>query len=145
MEQVTSENIQELKENEIFVFGSNMKGFHGAGAAKIAYEKFGAEMGKCMGLMGNSFGIPTKDYDYRITLSLVEIEAAIKEFIKFAKDRTDLIFYVTQIGCGYAGYKPDSIALFFKECVDLKNVYLPKVFINIIKKNDKKGNQNLFR
>lgn len=58
---ITPENIQTLKENEVFVFGSNLAGIHGAGAAKLAYEKFGAIKGQGFGLQGQSFAIPTKD------------------------------------------------------------------------------------
>lgn len=133
MMRITPNNIQELKENEIFVFGSNLSGIHGKGAARLAYDKFGAIWGESEGLQGQSYAIPTKDKSVKNTLKIDYIVDYINNFITFAKNNQNLIFFVTEIGCGYAGYKPKDIAPLFNNCKDLDNVYLPDSFWNIIK------------
>jgi hypothetical protein len=126
---ISPDNITELKDNEVFVFGSNEAGIHGAGAAKLAREKFGAEGGNGFGLQGKSYAIPTKDYNI-ITLDLIEIKDYVNSFLLFAKERMDLIFLVTEIGCGLAGYHPRDIAPLFKNASE--NVFLPKRFVDIL-------------
>jgi hypothetical protein len=121
----TPDNIVTLKPNEVFVFGSNEAGIHGAGAAKLALNKFGAEWGNGIGLQGQSYAIPTKDFDIR-TLSLDLIKHYVDEFLEFAKYNPDFTFFVTQIGCGLAGRTPKEIAPMFK--THSNNVILPKVF-----------------
>ena len=128
---ITPNNITELKENEIFVFGSNESGRHGKGAAKTALG-WGAKWGQARGLQGKTYGIPTKDHSVRITLPISKIQIYVNEFIEFAKKRQDLIFLVTEIGCGLAGYKPKDIAPLFKEAKDIENIYLPERFIRFI-------------
>ena len=128
---ITPNNITELKENEIFVFGSNESGRHGKGAAKTALG-WGAKWGQARGLQGKTYGIPTKDHSVRITLPISKIQIYVDEFIEFAKKRQDLIFLVTEIGCGLAGYKPKDIAPLFKEAKDIENIYLPERFIRFI-------------
>lgn len=124
---IIPENIKLLKENEIFVFGSNYAGRHGAGAALTAYRKFGAKYGQGTGLMGQSYGIATKDRNLNV-LSLDKIEIQINKFLKFANENPDKHFLVTQIGCGLAGYKPSQIApLFFNDEIP-ENVSLPESF-----------------
>lgn len=123
-------NIISLKDNEIFVFGSNLSGFHGGGAAKLALDKFGAVYGNGSGLQGKSYAIPTKDFFIRRTLSLKEIEPYVFDFYNFAKNNKELTFLVTLIGCGLAGYTPKDIAYMFEKFLDLENVYLPKEFVN---------------
>lgn len=98
---------------QIFVFGSNEGGFHGAGAAKLAYEKFGARWGKSYGHHGDSWAIPTKD-DQIQTMPLSRIEDYVKGFLAYARGHPKLTFKVTQIGCGLAGFKPSDIAPMFK-------------------------------
>lgn len=123
--------IKTLEKNQVFVFGSNYSGNHGKGAALQA-QQFGAKKGIGEGLMGQSYGLPTKPYSVRVSLPLAQIKEHVKTFIKFAKERTDLVFLVTEIGCGLAGYKPKEIAPMFKECKDLENVYLPQTFWEIL-------------
>ncbi|WP_276122648.1 A1S_2505 family phage non-structural protein [Pararhizobium qamdonense] len=89
---------------DIFVFGSNLAGIHGAGAAKFAKNFHGAIYGQGIGLQGKSYGIPTKDRRIE-TLPLSEVRRHVNDFIVFAKSRPDLTFEVTPIGCGLAGYK----------------------------------------
>ena len=55
----TPENITSLDEDEVFVFGSNLAGMHAGGAARVAYERFGAVMGQGVGMQGQSYAIPT--------------------------------------------------------------------------------------
>ena len=125
----TPNKITSLQPNEIFVFGSNEAGIHGAGAARFAWQKFGAVMGEAFGLYGKSFAIPTKDINIE-TLPLHNISQYVQSFLIIAKKRSDLTFYVTEIGCGLAGYKPKDIAPFFRNIP--QNVILPKRFIDII-------------
>jgi hypothetical protein len=99
--------------NRVFVFGSNLAGRHGAGAALTAYEKYGAVWGRGEGLWGDSYAIPTKSVEL-FTLPLVMIQYHIKRFIDAANCRPDLYFFVTRIGCGLAGYTDDQIAPMFK-------------------------------
>ena len=101
-----------LPAGTIFVFGSNLSGFHGAGAALTALKQFGAVYGIGIGLQGRSYGIPTKDYRIR-TLPLNAITEHVNEFIKFTHSN-DYMYYVTPIGTGLAGYIHDVIAPMFK-------------------------------
>lgn len=108
---------------EIFVFGSNLAGRHGAGAAKAAHRFYGAIYGQGIGLQGDSYAIPTKDEKIQ-TLPLPQIHLHVLDFIEFAKQRSDLRFIVTRIGCGLAGYTDDQIAPFFRTAPE--NVTLPE-------------------
>ena len=116
----TPEFITELQPNEIFVFGSNLKGMHGGGAAYIAYRKFGAIMGQGVGLQGQSYGIPTMQG------GVETIRPSVDEFIAFAKDHPDLTFLVTRIGCGIAGFTDEEIAPLFVKAREVENIVLPK-------------------
>ena len=127
IERTTPDIITKLNDNEIFIFGSNLSGRHGKGAAKTALG-WGAKWGQAKGLQGRTYGIPTKDASIRRTLTIEEIKPFVDEFIEFAKANENLIFLVTAIGCGLAGYKPKDIAPLFAECVNLKNVKLPQRF-----------------
>lgn len=120
---ISPDFITELKENEIFVFGSNLEGMHGGGAALIAYNKFGAIWGQGVGLQGQSYGIPTMHGGVDV------IKPYVDEFIEFAKSHPKLIFLVTRIGCGIAGFRDEEIAPLFKDAKELENVYLPKGWI----------------
>lgn len=112
---------------EIFVFGSNLAGRHGKGAALAARLNYGAIYGQGEGMQGRSYAIPTKDEGLR-TLPLGFIAAHVVRFLKFASDHPELTFKVTAIGCGLAGYKPDQIAWMFVPCPE--NVILPVEFRN---------------
>ena len=107
---------------DIFVFGSNLAGIHGAGAALYAVKHHGAIYGQGIGLQGNSYGIPTKDRSIR-TLPLFIIDTHVCTFINFAKKNPQLTFNVTRIGCGLAGYKDFQIAPMFTGAPD--NCKLP--------------------
>jgi hypothetical protein len=109
----------------IFVFGSNMAGRHGKGAALHARKHHGAIYGQGIGRQGNSYAIPTKDANLK-TLSLLDIFQHVEEFKSYARANPDLRFQVTAIGCGLAGYKPGQIAPFFKDAPE--NCELPFEF-----------------
>lgn len=98
--------------NDVFVFGSNLAGRHGAGDAKVAMQ-FGAIYGVGSGRTGNSYGIPTKD-KFILTLPLEQIRVSVDEFIKYAITNSAETFFVTRIGCGLAGYSDSEIAPMFK-------------------------------
>lgn len=99
---------------QIFVFGSNLAGRHGKGAALDALKHHGAMYHCGFGIQGNSYAIPTKDYEIR-TLPLDQIEYHVKKFIEYAKAHPEADFNVTRIGCGLAGYTDSQIAPFFKD------------------------------
>ena len=99
---------------EIFVFGSNLAGRHGAGAARVACSEYGFPMFENSGLRGQAYAIPTKHRDVRTPLTLAEIRPGVSGFIVFARLRVlSTRFFVTSIGCGYAGYAPREIAPMF--------------------------------
>ena len=101
------------KNGMIFVFGSNLSGIHGAGAARFAHQKKGAVMGKGIGLQGQSYALPTKGKKISF-MPLSEIEVHIDAFKDFAMDNPHLDFQVTQVGCGLAGFTKEQIAPLFK-------------------------------
>jgi hypothetical protein len=115
--------ITALAPNEIFVFGSNLAGFHGGGAAELAMD-WGAIWGQGVGLQGQTYAIPTM-FD-----SVTEIKPYVDEFLVFAKEHPELKFLVTEIGCGIAGWTVAEIAPLFKSAVseNIENVYLPESF-----------------
>lgn len=115
--------ISKLAPNEVFVFGSNLEGMHGGGAALTAYKKFGAVWGQGIGLQGQSYAIPTMQG------GVETIKPYVDEFIDFARKHPDLRFLVTPIGCGIAGFKPSQIAPLFTEAKNIFNIYLPKEFL----------------
>jgi hypothetical protein len=115
--------------NPVFVFGSNLRGIHGAGAAKWAVENRGAIYGQGIGYQGNSYGIPTKD-EFIQTLPLDRIEEHVKVFLKFAEDNPQLTFQLTPIGCGLAGLTPEQIAPMFSSASG--NIQLPLEFIEVL-------------
>ncbi len=100
------------KKEPVFVFGSNLAGIHGAGAAKFAFENHGAIYRQGIGMQGNSYGIPTKDHSIR-TLPLDLIKPFVLDFIEFARNHPELTFNVTRIGCGLAGYKDSDMGPMF--------------------------------
>ena len=116
---VTPERITELAENEVFVFGSNLAGAHGGGAALLAYRKFGAIWGQGVGMQGQSYGIPTMHG------GVDAIKPYVDEFIEFAKTRPDLTFLVTRVGCGIAGFTNEEISPLFAKAHAVDNIVLP--------------------
>ena len=123
----TPDHITSLLPNEVFVFGSNLAGQHAGGAARIAYEKFGAIYGQGVGLQGQCYAIPTMQG------GVETIKPYVDEFIKFAKEHPELHFYITRIGCGIAGFRDKDIAPLFNEVVNLENVSIPESFWKVLK------------
>ena len=117
MKEYTPENIKKLKENEVFVFGSNESGIHAGGAARIAFEDFGAVWGVGYGLEGQTFALPTKDKEI-ITLPLPKVKTYLKDFIQFVYHNPQLKFYLTKIGCGLAGFTIEEIKTILWEGIE---------------------------
>ena len=126
----TPDYIDTLLPKQIFVFGSNALGYHTGGASATARKKFGAVWGQAEGLQGQSYAIPV-DYGKNVRKDN-EVKAAIDRFITFAKANPDLFFMVTRVGCGIAGYHDEEIAQFFIDALELKNVSLPKSFVDAL-------------
>jgi hypothetical protein len=122
----TPERISSLAENEIFVFGSNLAGYHGGGAARIARENFGAVWGQGVGLQGQSYAIPTMQG------GVETIKPYVDEFIDFARTHAQYTFLVTRIACCIAGFRPSEIAPLFANAIDVENVILPEDFVEVI-------------
>ena len=123
---ITPSWIDSLKENEIFVFGSNLAGMHGGGAARIARLHFGAVMGKGVGLQGQSYAIPTMQG------GVETIRPYVDKFIAYAKRHPEKHFLVTPIGCGIAGFEAEDIAPLFEKAKEMKNISLPESFWEVI-------------
>ena len=127
----TPEIITSLKENEIFVYGSNQFAIHGAGSAKAAVDHFGAIYKDVpMGLCGQSYGIITKSFnDTEVTLKFIERQVWV--LYQFAFLRPELTFYVTKIGTALAGFTIEEIAFIFKSMpIVPNNIILPIEFSN---------------
>lgn len=103
-----------MYEQSIFVFGSNLLGIHGAGAALHAKKYFSAKQGIGVGPTGNAYALPTKRTPYE-SLSLPTIETHVKNFLAYASNNPDQRFLVTPIGTGLAGYSHEEIAPLFKD------------------------------
>lgn len=121
----------------IFVFGSNLSGRHGKGAALFAIKNHGAKYGQGEGRQGNSYAIPTKDENLK-TLDLQVIETFIKRFISYARENTNETFQVTAIGCGLAGYVYNQIAPMFKDVSS--NCILCDEFKSVLKEKENETN-----
>lgn len=119
----TPEMITSLAENEIFVFGSNLAGAHGGGAARMAYRRFGAVWGIGVGLTGRTYAIPTMQG------GVDTIKPYVDQFIAFAREHRQLTFLVTRIGCGIAGFRDRDIAPLFAQAIEVENIILPKEFV----------------
>ena len=125
---ITPDRIVTLQPGQIFVFGSNAQGMHAGGAARFALDRFGAIWGQGEGLQGQSYAIPTME-------GLDRIPAAVDRFISYARQHQEYTFLVTPIGCGIAGYREDQIAPFFKNALDMPNIYLPQSFLKVLLHN----------
>jgi hypothetical protein len=123
--------MSECPDNLIFVFGSNLSGIHGAGAAKHAKEEWEAKPGEGVGRTGRAYALPTKGKlqtppnrdPYLPKLSLRDIQKQANSFRLYAEIHTELLFQLTAIGCGLAGKKPEQIAPLFHDMSD--NVLYP--------------------
>lgn len=118
--------IESLEPGEIFVFGSNSFGAHGGGAARFAYDRFGAVWGQAEGLQGQSYGIDTMS-------GLRVFEEHATRFVRFAREHPELRFLVTEVGCGIAGHTAVEVAGFFAGAPD--NVVLPDSFARVLERD----------
>lgn len=122
----TPDNIKELAPDEIFVFGSNLAGHHGGGAARVALDRFGAQWGQGEGIQGQSYAIPTMQG------GVETIKPYVDRFLDLAYEWDQNTFLVTRIGCGIAGFTPEQIAPLFDRALDMYNVVLPLDFYDIL-------------
>lgn len=132
-ERVTPARIEELGKNEIFVFGSNLRGAHLGGAVATARRKWGAVMGQGVGMQGKTYAIPT------MFASVGQIAPYVDQFISYAKQYPDTVFLVTEIGCGIAGFSPVDIAPLFKNAMEEQNIHLPLSFWQVL--TEKQGDE----
>lgn len=123
---ITPEWIDTLRDNEIFVFGSNLAGMHGGGAARVARLRFGAVLGNGVGIQGQSYAIPTMQG------GVETIRPYVNDFVAYAQQHPDQQFLVTPIGCGIAGFDPEDIAPLFEGAKKVKNISLPESFWEVI-------------
>lgn len=126
---IASDKIDSLKPNEVFVFGSNLAGGHGAGAAYAAVKKFGAIYGKGVGMQGQSYAIPTMHG------GVDAIKPYVDDFMEYAQTHPERTFLVTKIGCGIAGFKESEIAPLFQRAYWIRNIHLPLDFWKILEKS----------
>lgn len=105
---------------------------HGGAATGLAYREFGAEWGQGVGLFGQSYAIPTMQG------GVETIKPYVDDFIEFAKKHSELEFWVTEIGCGIAGFTPQEIAPLFSRAIteDIQNIYLPESFFEVIEPSE---------
>lgn len=123
-ERAERERVRRLMEHPaaVFVFGANLAGRHGAGAALDAVRLYGAERGRGVGPMGRSYAIPTKGASLH-TLPLPLIAWHVGTFCQYARHQPSTPFVVTRIGCGLAGWTDADIAPLFRDAPD--NCHLP--------------------
>ena len=115
--------------SSIFVFGSNRKGLHGGGAARVAHEQHGAEWGVGEGRTGNSYALPTKA-DFARTLTIPELSEHVECFLVHARSNPDDTFMLTQVGCGLAGLTKEQVAPLFRAVPE--NVQVPRAWHEIV-------------
>lgn len=109
----TPENITELQPDDVFCFGSNALGEHYGGAARYAYDHFGAIWGRGEGIQGQSYAIPTLSKAMK-PYSISMLERITGTFIYYAKQHPEKTFLLTKVGCGIAGFSEAEIAPLFK-------------------------------
>lgn len=126
----TPDYIDNLLPDQVFVFGSNILGYHAGGASRMAYKRFGAVWGQADGLQGQSYAIPV-DYGKQKVGEDV-IKESIDRFIQFVKEHHEQQFLVTRIGCGIGGFKDKEMAVYFKKALDLDNISLPRSFVEAL-------------
>lgn len=115
---ITPDHIFKLRDNEIFVFGSNIHGYHAGGAALYACQHFDAEWGVGEGLTGQCYALPTMEGEK-------SFHGAVDRFIECARQHPELNFLVTRVGCGIAGYSEKTVAQWFTAAKEMENVWLP--------------------
>ena len=122
----TPKNICQLRNRQIFVFGTDKKGSQRQGAAWLAANRFGASVGVTDGLSGRAYALPTQGF------SIEQLADAVRRFEEFARANPSFEFLVTPVGCGHAGFKIEEVAPLFQDCVGLMNVMLPEDFYTLL-------------
>ena len=135
----TPDFVERLEANEVFVFGSNLNGVHAGGASLMALRSFGAEWGQTEGLQGKSYAIPTDIRGEAVDNVSAYLKKHIDKFLNYAKSHQDKTFLVTKVGCGNAGFDEEFMAQFFKDALEMKNVRLPREFVEILTKEEPEG------
>jgi hypothetical protein len=125
----TPDLITSLEPNQIFVFGSNLSGWHAGGAAKAAMD-WGAIWGNGIGIQGQTYAIPTKNYGIANTLTIDQIKPHVNAFLAYAIDHKECEFLVTEIGCGLAGLTYEEVAPLFILAMFYDHIVLPQKFID---------------
>ncbi len=131
----TPEVVESLKEGQVFVFGSNLIGYHSGGASLIAMQRFGAVWGQAEGPQGQCYAIPVDIRGEAVENVSAYMKRHIDKFLAYAKAHKDQFFIVIRVGCGNAGFDEEFMAPFFKEALKMENVSLPKSFVDILKKS----------
>ena len=132
----TPDYIDSLKPDQIFVFGSNLIGYHSGGASMMAMQRFGAVWGQAEGPQGQCYAIPVDIRGEAIDNVSTYMKRHIEKFFSYAKSHKDQNFLVLKVGCGAAGFDEEFMAPFFKEALEMDNVSLPKSFVEIIQKSE---------
>lgn len=132
----TPELVESLKDNQVFVFGSNLIGYHSGGASLVAMQRFGAVWGQAEGQQGQCYAIPVDIRGEAVENVSAYMKRHIDKFLAYAKAHPELYFLVIRVGCGNAGFDEEFVAPFFKEAVKMDNVSLPKSFVEILKRSE---------
>jgi len=116
-------------EQMIFVFGSNLSGIHGAGAARYARLERGAVVGVGEGITGQCYALPTKGFKLQ-EMTIQEVQTSVETFLQYAYDHPEIEFQVTQVGCGLGGFSRDDIAPMFEYAPE--NCYFDRMWKNYL-------------
>ncbi len=125
---IAPSQISKLSSCEVFVFGSNLAGYHGGGAARYAYDHFGAVWGQGVGPQGQCYAIPTMQGPVHT------IKPYVDDFIEYAKQHPLNRFLLTRIGCGIAGFRDEEIAPLFAEALNIPNIAVPREWLSILER-----------
>ena len=132
----TPELVESLKDGQVFVFGSNLIGYHSGGASLVAMQRFGAVWGQAEGPQGQCYAIPVDIRGEAVENVSAYMKRHIDKFLAYAKAHPELFFLVIRVGCGNAGFDEEFVAPFFKEAMKMDNVSLPKSFVEILKRSE---------
>ena len=124
-DRTTPKNIVSLRNNQIFVFGTDKSGSQKNGAAGLAAKSFGAKVGVVNGPTGMCYALPTKGFSFD------DLAHAVGQFENYVRNNTKYTFLVTAVGCGHAGFNVKDVALLFIGLIGLRNVMLPDAFLTV--------------
>lgn len=135
----TPTKIISLRNNQIFVFGTDSKGSQKHGAAGIAAKSFGAKVGVVDGPTGMCYALPTKGF------SIEELSFAVQRFEEYVRNNFRYTYLVTAVGCGHAGFDVKIVANMFRGMIGLRNVMLPDAFLKVFRNECKEYLNNYTR